>query len=241
MAQRTVMITGASQGLGLFLSKHFAEQGYRVIGISRTKKHWKKAKSFVRFKNFELTEIDLSSEANIKRFFSKLGKKKIKLDLLINNAGYAGKLQRLEEVSVKELNRNWQHNLVSQFLMTKYVLPIFHKNKKGFIINVSSMAGKRAVPRLFPYSASKFAGLALSQCTAKENMNVKCITVCPGGMNTKMRSSLFGKEDAEKQQSPDFVANVIMDVANGKIAVESGGDIVIRHGKITAINPSPAS
>jgi short-subunit dehydrogenase len=103
------------------------------------------------------------------------------------------------------------------------------------------MAGQRAVPGVAVYSASKFGVLALSQAIAKENADIplKCVTVCPGGMNTEMREAIFGKADAEKQQSPDYVADVIFDVYHDKVQVESGGDIVIRHGQISAIHPCP--
>jgi hypothetical protein len=61
-------------------------------------------------------------------------------------------------------------------------------------------------------------------------------------MNTAMRAKLFGVADAKRQQSPDFVAEIIMRVVQGKIVVPSGGDIIIRHGKVAAINdPPPAS
>ena len=95
------------------------------------------------------------------------------------------------------------------------------------------------MPGLFSYSASKFGVLALSQCIAKENENskLKCFTVCPGGMNTPMREKVF--KDAAKQQSPEFVAEVIMEAICGDLRVDSGGDIVIRNGKITALNPVP--
>ena len=58
-------------------------------------------------------------------------------------------------------------------------------------------------------------------------------------MNTQLRTKLFGREDAERQQSTDFVADKIMEIIEGKIVVQSGGDIVIRHGRVTAINPAP--
>jgi hypothetical protein len=60
-------------------------------------------------------------------------------------------------------------------------------------------------------------------------------------MNTRMRLDLFGKEDAERQQGADFVADVIDRVVQGKIDVLSGGHIVIRHGRITGIYPPPAA
>lgn len=125
--------------------------------------------------------------------------------------------------------------------MSKHLIPLFRKQERGFIIHISSMAGQRAVPRLFPYSASKFGLQALSQCIAKENADssLKSIAVCPGGMNTQMRADLFGKEDAQKQQGTDFVADIVFRVTDGDVHVESGGDIVIRHGEITAVHPCP--
>jgi NAD(P)-dependent dehydrogenase (short-subunit alcohol dehydrogenase family) len=85
--------------------------------------------------------------------------------------------------------------------------------------------------------------LALSQAIAKENPDtgIKCITVCPGGMNTTMRRQLFGAEDAARQQTPEFMADMIAQVADEKIKVLSGGHIVIRHCKITGIFPPPAA
>lgn len=188
---------------------------------------------------FFLSEIDVTSERAIERFISSVYQKTKRIDILINNAGYSHRPMRVENLSVGEFRKNLSANLLSTFLLCKRVIPIFRRQKKGSIINISSMAGKRAVPYLAAYSASKFGVVALSQSVAKENQNVglRCITVCPGGMNTPMRAKLFGLRDAQRQQSTDFVANVIMKIIQKKILVKSGGDIIIRHGKITAINP----
>ena len=117
------------------------------------------------------------------------------------------------------------------------------KTPRALIMNISSMAGIRAVPRLVSYSAAKFGVLALSQAIAKENSEtgLQCITVCPGGMNTEMRCELFGVEDAVRQQTPEFVADIIVQIAEGKISVLSGGHIIIRHSKITGVFPPPAA
>ena len=105
------------------------------------------------------------------------------------------------------------------------------------------MAGVRAVPKLFADSASKYGMIAMTQCLAKENSDtsLKCLTICPGGMNTEMRAALFGEKDAQKQQSPDFVASVILDIVEDRFPVASGSDVVIRHGKIFAVNPMPSA
>ena len=240
--KRVVIITGASRGLGFSLAKRFLHQGDRVIGISKSRKFWKTAvKNLPSDFNFRLYQIDVTSEAEVRAFAKKIRKQFKSIDILINNAGYGGGLFRVEETSQKEFQKNIEANLAAAFYMSKYFIPYFRKQKKGLILNVSSMAGQRAVPKLFAYSAAKFGILALSQAIAKENtdINLKCLTVCPGGMNTLMRRDLFGKEDAQRQQSPDFVADVMMQIIDNKISVESGGDIVIRHGKITAIHPCP--
>lgn len=241
---KVVVIIGASSGLGLSLVKRFLRDQNRVFGVSKTNRHWNTAfRAVGKAALFSLTKLDATDENPVKRYLKTVIKKVGKIDLLINNAGYCGTLSKVEKLNLSEVQKHLAQNLLSAFIVSKHAVPILRKQGGGAIINISSMAGKRAVPNLFAYSASKFAVLALSQCIAKENQDagLKCITVCPGGMNTEMRAKIFGKRDAEGQQSPDFVADVIFQVSTDKIKVESGGDIVIRHGKITAVNPSPAA
>jgi len=242
--KRVVMITGGTTGLGLALAGRFIEAGDVVYGVSRTKNNWVSAKKKVSDPHrFILRQANLTSEPQARRAVVQAAKHSGRIDILINNAGYANRPVRTEHETLKEFRENISHNLFSSFLTSKYALPVFRKQKQGWLINISSMAGKRAVPHLAAYSASKFGVVALTQAIAKENRDIdlKCITVCPGGMNTRMRSKLFGAEDAAQQQSPDFVADTIMEILNGNIEIESGGDIVIRHGQITSINPAPAA
>lgn len=243
MSGRIIVISGASTGLGLSLASRFLKAEDTVYGVTRTRNHWDLAKKNLsnHSSSFFLYQLDCSREAEVKQFFSTVRKQAGKIDLLVNNAGYANRPVRFEKETLKEFEKNLSDNLISTFLMCKHALPIFLKQKDGWIINISSTAGKRAVPGMAAYSAAKFGVLALSQSIAKENLSAgfKCITVCPGGMNTAMRVKVFGKEDAEKQQSADFVADKILEMIDGKIAVESGGDLCIRHGKITAVNPPP--
>lgn len=242
MTESTALITGASRGLGLALAKLLLEKGYTVAGITRSKKYWASAlKAVKRPQKLHFYAADLTSETEVKKTVTAVINKFKKIDVIVNNAGIGGGLSRVEDLKSAGYDALMDGNLKTAFLVCKYMVPYLRKTNRGWLINISSMAGQRAVPRLFAYSAAKFGVLALSQCIAKENSDkrFKCITVCPGGMNTEMRVSLFGKEDALKQQSPEFVAHVIRQILEEKIKVESGGDIVIRHGKITAIHPCP--
>lgn len=241
--RKTIIITGASKGLGFSLTQSFLESGDRVITLSRSTQTLKKLEKKAAGR-LVIRQADVASEAQVKKFAAWLKKSAVKPDILINNAGYGGGLARVEDTSLKEFDKFLRVNLASAFLMSKYLIPVFRKQKKGLLINVSSMAGKRGVPRLFAYSASKFGMQALTECIAKENDDLpdfKCVTVCPGGMNTGMRSAIFGKADAARQQSTEFVAGIIRDVIEDRIPLNSGSDIVIRHGKVYAIHPLPGA
>ena len=242
LQNKVILITGAGAGLGLSLSEKLSARGYTLHGITQTRRHWPEVKRRLKgAPNFYLHQADVTSEAAVRRVVAAIARKEKKIDVLINNAGYAGKLKRLEKESLQELEKNLSSNLVSVFLMSKYTLPHLLKQDDSWLINISSMAGKRSVPQLALYSASKFGVLALSQAIAKENPDsgLHAITVCPGGMNTAMRAKIFGWEDARKQQSPDFVAERIVDILENRIEVPQGGDIVMRYGQITSINPPP--
>jgi 3-oxoacyl-[acyl-carrier protein] reductase len=227
--------------LGLALSKKFVENEFAVFGISRTNKNWKKANAFINApEKYYLFKTDLTEEKNVKKIVHHINRISQGIDIIINNAGYTNKLTRVEKTSLTEIKKNFFGNFLSSFFVSKYSIPILRKKKKSMIVNIASMAGKRAVPNLSAYSVSKFGVLALSQCIAKETTGtgIKCITVCPGGMNTKMRKKLFGHEDAKKQQSCEFVAQLIYNIIKGDLHVESGGDVIVRDGKIE-VNPAP--
>jgi NAD(P)-dependent dehydrogenase (short-subunit alcohol dehydrogenase family) len=242
---RQVLITGGSKGLGLSLAESFLAQGDHVHIISRKgldKKHLPVLPANSGILTSHL--FDVSKEGEIKKFASRFLKATPMLDILVNNAGYGGTLSRIEETKTEEFQKFLDMNLKSAFLMSKYFLPKFRKQKKGLILNVSSMAGVRGVPRLFAYSASKFGMHALTECIVKENEDLpflKCYTIAPGGMNTGMRAAIFGKKDAEKQQSTEFVSRIIHDVLEEKIPLNNGSTIVIRHGKVSQIIPLPGA
>lgn len=240
---RIIVITGASRGLGLALAKQFTDSGDMVFGISRTKKYWPAAKKAVPSKNFQLLCKDMTSERKVKALLAGIHRRAGRIDILINNAGFWTPIANLEAVSLKEFREHLKQNLETVFLACKYALPLMKRQPLALIMNVSSMAGVRAVPRLAAYSAAKSGVIALSQAIAKENTDggLECITVCPGGMNTDMRQGIFGAEDAQRQQMPEFVANIMHQIVEGKIIVESGGHIIIRHSKITGIFPPPAA
>ena len=226
---KIVVLTGASSGIGFSLLNYFIKEGARVYGSSRNERELTTESK--QECNFEL--LDLADELNVERYVKTILQKENRIDILINNAGVAHNLALVEEINSEMLNSVVRDNLLPTFNMMKYTIPIMKKNNSGTIINISSRAGRRAVPKLSAYTAAKFAVRGLTESVAKEvqDTGIKCISISPAGVNTGMRAMVFGQEDAENQQDTSRINEVISRILSGSLDVSNGSDIVIIKGK----------
>ena len=226
---KIVVLTGASSGIGYSLLNYFVKEGARVYGSSRNERELTTESK--QECNFEL--LDLADELNVEKYVKTILQKENRIDILINNAGVAHNLALVEEINSEMLNSVVRDNLLPTFNMMKYTIPIMKKNNSGTIINISSRAGRRAVPKLSAYTAAKFAVRGLTESVAKEvqDTGIKCISISPAGVNTGMRAMVFGQEDAENQQDTSRINEVISRILSGSLDVSNGSDIVIIKGK----------
>ena len=226
---KIVVLTGASSGIGYSLLNYFVKEGARVYGSSRNERELTTESK--QECNFEL--LDLADELNVEKYVKTILQKENRIDILINNAGVAHNLALVEEINSEMLNSVVRDNLLPTFNMMKYTIPIMKKNNSGTIINISSRAGRRAVPKLSAYTAAKFAVRGLTESVAKElqDTGIKCISISPAGVNTGMRAMVFGQEDAENQQDTSRINEVISRILSGSLKVSNGSDIVIIKGK----------
>ena len=222
---KVVVLTGASSGIGYSLLKYFISEGAIVYASSRNEREiTEKDKQEC---HFEL--LDLSDEVNVEKYTKVVLQKENRVDILINNAGVAHNLALIEEMNVEMFNSIIKDNVMPTFNMMKYIMPIMKKNNSGTVINISSRAGRRAVPKLSAYTAAKFAVRGLTESVAKEvqETGIKCVTISPAGVNTGMRAMVFGKEDAENQQDTSRITEIISKTLLGELQVSNGSDIVI--------------
>ena len=222
---KVVVLTGASSGIGYSLLKYFISEGAIVYASSRNEREiTDKDKQEC---HFEL--LDLSDEVNVEKYTKVVLQKENRVDILINNAGVAHNLALIEEMNLEMFNSIIKDNVMPTFNMIKYIMPIMKKNNSGTVINISSRAGRRAVPKLSAYTAAKFAVRGLTESVAKEvqETGIKCVTISPAGVNTGMRAMVFGKEDAENQQDTSRITEIISEILLGKLQVSNGSDIVI--------------
>jgi NAD(P)-dependent dehydrogenase (short-subunit alcohol dehydrogenase family) len=159
MNQPIAIVTGASSGFGLLTTLEFAKAGFQVIATMRNKAKadelLKEAQRLTIQSNLIIHELDVTSESSIEQLAA-LIKSIGRVDVLVNNAGYAG-AGFVEEITMEEYRKQFDTNFFGVIAVTKTVIPFMRRQRKGKIINVSSISGKIAFPGLSPYVASKHA------------------------------------------------------------------------------------
>jgi NAD(P)-dependent dehydrogenase (short-subunit alcohol dehydrogenase family) len=224
-----IVLTGVSGGVGLALLRLLVSEGAAVVGCSRHRGDLTDAD----IKKFHFHQLDISEPEQATLLINSTVKTLGGIDVLINNASVIHGLKNTENLSPEEILHCFRNNVFATFNTLRIALPIMKTKNNGLIINVSSRCGRRAVPRLAGYCSTKFAIRGITEAVAKETevTGVKSISISPAGINTKMRVSLFGKEDADKQQSPERIAEVLCSIIRGDIQVSNGADVVLLKDK----------
>ncbi|MFH1454992.1 MAG: SDR family oxidoreductase [bacterium] len=177
-----VLITGASSGIGKACAEKLAEKGYYVIGTSRLEE---KQVLNVGLGQLEIIQMDVDKVLSVKNAVNLVLEKAGKIDVVINNAGIvlAGSI---EDTSSNEAKKQLETNFFGVHRVCREVIPIMRAQKKGLIINISSLAGAIGLPFQGFYSASKFALEALSEALKLEVMlfGIKVVLIEPGDFQT---------------------------------------------------------
>lgn len=179
--KKTILITGASSGFGLFIAKNLHEQGHNVIGTSRSpEKHQSKVP-------FQLLALDINDEKSIQKFTQALFNQIKKLDVLVNNAGYMV-TGLAEETSIEVGKQQFETNFWGTVKITNALLPYFRAQRSGKIITVSSIVGLIGPPNLSLYTASKHAleGYFKSLRFELNQFNIKVSMVEPMWFKTNL-------------------------------------------------------
>lgn len=187
MAEKTVLITGSSKGLGKRMAITFSNNKYNVILHGRDEQRLTEVESAVLENGVECDVVkgDITLVQTINSLYEAAERRD--LDVLINNVGiYANK--PFQEMSIDEFRRIIEVNLITQVILTKRVFPIFQKKKAGLIININSAAGKNSSDGECAYSASKHGlrGFARSFQFEANRDNVRIMDIYLGAMKTSM-------------------------------------------------------
>lgn len=198
---KTVLISGGTNGIGKGAAITLLKEGFRVIAFSRDQNKCdtlqKELSEQFSQDNFEVLQGDVTKEEDCKRVVAKALEKFEKIDILINNAGF-GYFADCDTADFNVVKDMINTNIFGLALLTKEVVPHFKQNKKGQIINIASISGKRAFPKGEFYSSTKFAVMGYSEGLRRElqPFGIKVATICPGMIKT----DFFSKEELERRK-----------------------------------------
>ncbi|MBO9129225.1 oxidoreductase [Bacillus sp. 165] len=209
MKKEVAIVTGASSGFGLLTSLQLAKHGFCVIATMRNTENQSQllyeAEQIGIKDNILIQQLDVTCSKSIQALQQNLLELN-RIDVLVNNAGYASG-GFAEEIPIEEYRRQFDTNVFGVIAVTQSVLPFMRTQRKGKIINISSISGQIGFPGLAPYVASKHALEGWSECLRLEvkPFGIDVVLVEPGSFHTNIWST--GKHIAEKslrQDSPYF-------------------------------------
>lgn len=245
---KTILITGASSGIGEATAKYFHDKGWNVVATMRSPEA---AEELTGLENVLVARLDVTDPATITAAVSAGIARFGKIDVLLNNAGY-GAYGALEAFTMERIRRQFDTNVIGLMEVTKAVLPHMRENRSGTIINVSSIGGQITFPLGALYHGTKFAVEGLSEALhyELEPLGIRVRIIEPGMIKTNFGGSsfdfamdesltdyassaeamgrLFGKLASDPSE-PEAVAKVVWDAANedsARLRFRAGADAV---------------
>ncbi|CAN5647268.1 SDR family oxidoreductase [soil metagenome] len=213
---KIAVITGGTKGIGFAIAESLLKAGANVFICARDKAEIKRAlEKLSEHGKVDGEVCDVQSESQVKMMLDECVRVFGGIDILVNNAGIGIVGKTVEEMSATEFEQTLQTNLFGVFYACHYAIPLMKKRGGGYIINISSLAGQNAHPRMAAYNASKFGLNGFSEALMQEvrQDDIKLSYICPGSVNT-----YFGGDKPSKEQSwqlqPADIAQTVLDLLN---------------------------
>ncbi|MEO6655759.1 MAG: SDR family oxidoreductase [Pyrinomonadaceae bacterium] len=208
------IVTGGTKGIGYAIADSLARAGASVFICGRTKTDVDAAvERLSSTGKAEGLVCDVRDEDQVRQMVDAASKARGGIDILVNNAGMGIFGKTVEEMSGNEFRQTLETNLFSVFYTCHYAIPLMKFRGGGYIINISSLAGQNAHPKMAAYNASKFGLNGLSEALMQEvrHDNIKVSYICPGSVNTHFGSDTPSAQKAWQIQ-PEDIAQVVMDL-----------------------------
>ena len=238
LKENNIIVTGATGGIGNSIIQKLYDAGANILATGTKDEKLQELKK--KFQNIQILKFDISQTENLENFIEDATKKLGgKLDCMINNAGITQDNLAIR-MSIQEWKKVIDINLTSTFLISKFAIKKMLKNKKGKIINITSVVGHTGNLGQTNYTASKAGIIAMSKSLAieyaKKNININCIS--PGFIKTamtdkideKFKEVIISKIPSARLGEPEDVANAVIflasshsDYINGETLHVNGG------------------
>lgn len=206
---KVAIVTGASGEVGKSIARRLVSEGCKVVLMGRNRDRLTKAAAETGDKKNTLAIVaDITKEAEVLSAIEQTLSSFDRIDILVNNAGTINDPVNFHESSDDDWDELIDTNLVGTFRMTKAVIPIMIKNKGGNIVNISSVLGVRAIPKvpLSVYGATKAGVIMFSKSIAVEygHNGIRCNCICPSTIKSSLIEPYLQDEGAKKTLESAF-------------------------------------
>jgi len=230
---RIALVTGASRGIGYFLSLELAKRGAHVIAVARTVGGLEELDDDIRELggNATLVPLDITDMEAIDRLGGSIHERWGKLDIMVANAGVLGTISPIGHVEAKTFEKLMNVNVTSVWRLIRSTDPLLRASDAGRAILLSSGVAHTCRAFWGPYAASKAAVEVMARSWAEETkqMKLKINSVNPGATRTAMRAQAMPGEDPATVQHPSEVAKAILPLVSPDYA-ETGKLFDMRKG-----------
>ncbi len=236
--KKNIIVTGATGGIGSSIVKKLSETGANIIASGTKVQKLEELKK--KFNNLKILPFDISQNDKVEIFIEQASKELGgNLDCIINNAGVTS-----DNLAIRMTLDEWKKvidlNLTSTFLLCKYAIKKMLKNKKGKIVNITSVVGHTGNIGQSNYTASKAGLIAMSKSLAleyaKKNININCIS--PGFIKTamtdkideKFKEIIVSKIPSARLGEPHDIANAVLFLASSDADYINGETLHVNGG-----------
>src|SRR5262245_22044371 len=201
---QTVLITGATAGIGRHAALYLARKGFHVFATGRRKEALTELKAQAEGTKLETFELDVTDPESIRAAVAEVDRSTggYGLDALVNNAGY-GMLGPLEMITDEDMKAQYATNVFGLMAMTRAFLPKMRQRGSGRIVNLSSMGGRSTFPFMGAYNSTKYAVESISDALRNElhPFGVKVVLIEPGYIHTEFADRAMNLTN--KYDTPD--------------------------------------
>ena len=224
---KTAIITGASSGIGKSLALSLAAKGTQVVLVARREELLKTLQAEITQAGGKASSYtcDVADKVAVFETAANIMQKHGSIDLLINSAGFGGH-QYFADCTLEDAERTMQVNYFGSIYWTKALLPLMTKQQRGWIVYISSVAGRMGIPDETIYSASKFAisGFAEALSIEVEEQGIQVLSVHPGPVRTEFYSEHAWNRLSPKAKKiilePEYVAaQTLSALEKGKLEI----------------------
>ena len=211
LSGQVAVVTGAGRGIGAAIATSLARLGAHVVLCGRTVSALQATAAAIASEGGSSTavECDVTDLRSVESMAARIEELFGRLDILVNNAGVGGGNSPLHELAPEVWNQVMNTNLRGVYYCIRSLAPLMIRRRNGHIVNISSLAGKNALPNGAAYSASKWGLNGLTYSVAEELRvhNIRVSVICPGSVHTEF--SPHAGKSPDKMLQPSDIAHAV--------------------------------